>query len=70
MSKKYAIQCLFSYGWDYVGSCDGKRDLYDSFHEANEDLKNEMPHLIKLGYSSSEWRVVPYDPADDTKDDL
>lgn len=70
MKQQYAIQCRFGYGWDYTGSCDGERVLYDSFHEANEDLKADMPDLVKLGHTSGDWRVSVYDPDNDTKDDL
>lgn len=70
MKKQFAIQCHFNYGWDYVGSTDGDRTLYDSFHEANDELKSDMPDLVKLGHTSGDWRVVEYVPASDTKGDL
>jgi len=65
---KYAIQCLFGYGWDYVGSTDnGERDLYDSSKEA----QNEIDTLVaSMNYEPDEWRAVPYVPADDIKSDL
>lgn len=68
--SKYAQQCRFIYGWDYVGEDDGDRLLFDSFHEANDDLKSAMVDLVKMGHSSGDWRVVKYNPDEDTKSDL
>ncbi len=64
---KYAIQCLFAYGWDYTGSEDGKRPLYDSA-EAAQDEVNDL--TASMGYNKDEWRVVKYTPSSDSKSDL
>ena len=70
MTTKYAHQLQFSYGWDYVGSEDGKRLLFDTFEEARDDLKAIRPDLKRMGYARDEWRVVRYRPEEDSLSDL
>ncbi len=67
-SGKYAIQSLFLGGdWDYVGSTDGARTLYDTKAEAQSDIDD----LVKdMHYYPEDWRVVPYVAGDDSKADL
>lgn len=63
---KYAIQTLFGYGWDYVGSDDkGERLLFDSMDEARDEAKEARKHD-----KSQQWRAAEYYSPDDTKSDL
>lgn len=67
---RYAQQCRFIYGWDYAGSCDGERLIFDTYHEANDDLQENMSSLIALGHTSGDWRVAEYIEALDKKEDF
>ena len=66
----YAIKTLFSYGWDYVGSMDGKRLLYNTREEAQADLETDMKGLLHLGHNMADWCIVEYVESQDSKDDL
>jgi len=63
-SKFFAIQSLFSYGWDYIGydDEDGLREVFKTEQKANKEIK-EILELTKE--SPDEWKVVPYNPHED-----
>ena len=62
--NSYAIQTLFSYGWDFIGfdDNDGLREVFKTEKKANQEIKE----ILELtGDSPDEWRVVPYNPYKD-----
>lgn len=65
---KYAIQTLFGFNWEYVGSDDqGNRLIFNTRQEAEQDMNGT---INAMGYQPDTWRVIPYDPETDTKSDL
>ena len=66
-STKFAIQTLFSYGWDYIGYADdGLRTVYKTQEEAQKFIDHLLNEEYK-GDNPDEWQTVPYNPhKDDT----
>lgn len=63
-TNSYAIQSLFSYGWDFVGfdDEDGLRETFKNKTKAKQELKE----VIEFTQSPpEEWRIVPYNPHED-----
>jgi len=60
----FALQSMFSYGWDFVGfdDDDGLREVFKTEEEALIEL-NDICHFT--GTPKEEWRVVPYNPYED-----
>tara|TARA_R110001583_G_scaffold187875_1_gene349459 strand:- start:286 stop:537 length:252 start_codon:yes stop_codon:yes gene_type:complete len=76
---KYAIQTLFTYGWDYTGAEDGERLLFDTKQEAQEDLNEFLLSLFAQSFQEgdtpadtdpADWRVAEYHAAHDDRTDL
>ena len=76
---KYAIQTLFTYGWDYTGAEDGERLLFDTKQEAQEDLNQFLLSLFAQSFQEgdtpadtdpADWRVAEYHAAHDDLTDL
>lgn len=63
-SSVFAIQTLFSYGWDYVGTSDedGLRAIYLTEQEALDEIQ-ELVAFFQ--YPAEEWKVVSYNPYED-----
>ncbi len=63
-SNSYAIQSLFSYGWDFIGfdDEDGLRETFKTQKKAKEELK-EILEFTRT--DPDEWRIVPYNPNED-----
>ena len=77
---KYAIQTLFTYGWDYTGyEDDGERLLFDTEQEAQEDLNDLLMAMLEQSFQEgdtppdtgpADWQVVEYNAAHDDITDL
>ena len=76
---KYAIQTKFLYGWDYTGTEDGERLLFDTKQEAQEDLSEFLLSLFAQSFQEgdtpadtdpADWRVAEYNAAHDNLTDL
>lgn len=62
--NSYAIQSLFSYGWDFIGfdDEDGLREVFKTQKAAKIELKEVLDFT---GDASDDWRIVPYNPHED-----
>lgn len=60
----FAIQSLFSYGWDFIGfdDEDGLRETFTTENKAQSELDKIIDFTIT---DPAEWRIVPYNPHED-----
>jgi len=62
--KGYAIQSIFSYGWDFVGfdDEDGLREVF----KTKKAAKQELDEILEFtGDTPDDWRIIPYNPHED-----
>ena len=62
--KGYAIQSIFSYGWDFVGfdDEDGLREVF----KTKKAAKAELAEILDFtGDTPDDWRIIPYNPYED-----
>jgi len=62
--KSYAIQSIFSYGWDFIGydDEDGLREVF----KTQKAAKRALDEILEFtGDPLDEWRIVPYNPHED-----
>jgi len=60
----FAIQSIFSYGWDFVGfdDKDGLREVFKTEAKAKKELKEILEFTND---APEDWRIIPYNPYED-----